>query len=1423
MANDNTKKFLGIAGTQALVNEIKGKVTKVTSTDNAVVRFNGTGGSVQNSSVTIADTGSITIGGTWTDTSGNNPYLSMGGYAKLTGNTSGAFTFAPSNTPTFLATTTEFRPISSTANQVDLGSSQYRFRNIYAGTSLSVPTVNATSVVNTPSLKNSNTSTNLISVPDDVGTIALTKNTVNITGDQTIYNTKTFKQRPTLEVTRLPSDYQEIEYVESSGTAYINTGLPVHMNWKYKIVFQQNTTSTYRIWGAFSQQSYNGGFNASLTYASNNWMVRWETVSGQTRAVNLPIMDTRKHVLYIDQGNTYFDGVSYGISAGHDASAVSNCNAFLFTINPGETTPSGTMNGKVYSYQVWNDNDVLVQDLVPCIRKSDNTIGFYDLEGENFIQAVTGTFTAGQDVVDSNFLVFSDLSDVAISGDYNDLKNKPTITLDYNDLINKPTNHVTTDTEQTITGIKTIVGQTKIKGSAAAASADNSTNGFSFWKSTTTNFNKTTSDYLGLISPNDNGALGFYGRTALFFRPVITNGSVDTNYGVTMNSTGLFPGSASMPLGNSSNPWGNIYGNNVHIGSNVYLTGTTIKKVATLGNTTATYTYTLPTATGTLALVGDNNHTHNYLPLTGATIDDDFGITTGSDDNIDFTTGRDGNINLQTGTDGSIYLKTAGDGRVRIGRVNSTYYATLSTSDLTASRVFSFPNAAGTFATETWVDDNYQTALDTQTAYASKGTATKVPQITTNAWGQVTSITEVDITQPTVNNGVLKIKANGTSKGTFSANQSGNTEINITASDLGLASAMKFIGTSTTAITDGATTSPINISGAGSYTPNRGDIVLYGGKEYIWTETAWEQFGDEGSYALKTITISGSGALGGSGTLENNVTITHNELNTSGAKGTAAVYKTTLDKYGHVLSAAEATASDVGAVAKVSSTDNAIVRFNGTNGEIQDSVPKIDDSGNITSTKSIFLQTVGSSVSDTNASRLYFGTSPSSYYSYLASNTSGAFTMASKNGNFTFYPNTGTYNCIMTNSGSHLGRGDNNGGYAWGSLYTKGKVYKHKGGSNGFYEINWPSNDGTLALVGDNNHTHAYVPLAGGTMTGDLSLGNHDITNANSVSANAFTIGDSNSSTTFSKSDFTYFETIGDSYDWTYVLPHLTRFEDENGNANASIAILTSGKLEFNSDGSYDGSGTWFVEEGYNTAAYTVEGVYRSDFGQNQTIAQFPTTSNNDPDEVTYETVAYRSWVQNQGYITSSALNGLVHTTGNETIDGIKTFSKTIQAANGINLGNTNSIKPLVFNSSTSGGRYVNLYPTTNNSNSFTLYLPAADGTLATQEWVNNKGYITSSSLSNLVPYTGATGDLDIGSHSIISSDEDGLTLVSTNENEFNFRAKVSNSSAQAGFYLSTQLLSANQYVRLKIPTTAGTIATEEYVDSKQVQVLRFI
>lgn len=133
----------------------------------------------------------------------------------------------------------------------------------------------------------------------------------------------------------------------------------------------------------------------------------------------------------------------------------------------------------------------------------------------------------------------------------------------------------------------------------------------------------------------------------------------------------------------------------------------------------------------------------------------------------------------------------------------------------------------------------------------------------------------------------------------------------------GLSGAMHFCGTTTTALTDGATTATLAGSGLNKTTGFvAGDVVIYSNKEFVWTGSAWELLGDEGSYALKTVTITGTGELGGGGAISSNQTITHNTsgatAGTYGPTQTAAVSgsnntkinvpKITVNEYGHVTS-----------------------------------------------------------------------------------------------------------------------------------------------------------------------------------------------------------------------------------------------------------------------------------------------------------------------------------------------------------------------------------------------------------------------------------------------------------------------------------------------------------------------------------------
>ena len=93
----------------------------------------------------------------------------------------------------------------------------------------------------------------------------------------------------------------------------------------------------------------------------------------------------------------------------------------------------------------------------------------------------------------------------------------------------------------------------------------------------------------------------------------------------------------------------------------------------------------------------------------------------------------------------------------------------------------------------------------------------------------------------------------------------GSAAVTIAASDLGLASAMLFLGTTTTAITDGSTTNPVVLGGSNK-TVTAGNVVLYGSKEFVWTGSAWEELGNEGSYKIVQAAVADPSASGTSNT-----------------------------------------------------------------------------------------------------------------------------------------------------------------------------------------------------------------------------------------------------------------------------------------------------------------------------------------------------------------------------------------------------------------------------------------------------------------------------------------------------------------------------------------------------------------------------
>lgn len=75
-----------------------------------------------------------------------------------------------------------------------------------------------------------------------------------------------------------------------------------------------------------------------------------------------------------------------------------------------------------------------------------------------------------------------------------------------------------------------------------------------------------------------------------------------------------------------------------------------------------------------------------------------------------------------------------------------------------------------------------------------------------------------------------------------------------------------YLGPTTTALTDGATTNPITISG-NSHSCANGDLVNYGDKEFLWDGSKWHEMGDLGAFKALAYKDNASGTYTPAGTV----------------------------------------------------------------------------------------------------------------------------------------------------------------------------------------------------------------------------------------------------------------------------------------------------------------------------------------------------------------------------------------------------------------------------------------------------------------------------------------------------------------------------------------------------------------------------
>ena len=191
-----------------------------------------------------------------------------------------------------------------------------------------------------------------------------------------------------------PSIYQKVEYIESTGTQYINTGVSENSIYGMEFVFEINKIGV-------SYQSLVAGTLDVFTLGSRN-----ETTGLYLRLKSAEIFNktgivvSGKNVLSVRNGVVVLNGTQIGT---YTDGAFSNNTGPVYVFTNSGVTRISTM--RVYGLKFFNSSGELIRNFVPCYRKSDNVTGLYD--------SVTNSLYA--DPFKTKFLLGSDIESTGVA------------------------------------------------------------------------------------------------------------------------------------------------------------------------------------------------------------------------------------------------------------------------------------------------------------------------------------------------------------------------------------------------------------------------------------------------------------------------------------------------------------------------------------------------------------------------------------------------------------------------------------------------------------------------------------------------------------------------------------------------------------------------------------------------------------------------------------------------------------------------------------------------------------------------------------------------------------------------------------------------------------------------------------------------
>ena len=193
----------------------------------------------------------------------------------------------------------------------------------------------------------------------------------------------------------LPSGYKRLLYIESTGTQYVNTGFVSTRGWKatFEWMFTVAPSEEQDVLGGYI--SISGGYQREYVIARNGqWALGHASNSAYAGNAAVNVKYSISASTTSGDGYLYVNGeklrqytTTFNAHAAHDVYVFAMCGAG----NSAECHASG----RLYSLKLFDPNNVLVRNFIPCINGAGE-IGLYDTVNGVFCgNSGTGVFIAG--------------------------------------------------------------------------------------------------------------------------------------------------------------------------------------------------------------------------------------------------------------------------------------------------------------------------------------------------------------------------------------------------------------------------------------------------------------------------------------------------------------------------------------------------------------------------------------------------------------------------------------------------------------------------------------------------------------------------------------------------------------------------------------------------------------------------------------------------------------------------------------------------------------------------------------------------------------------------------------------------------------------------------------------------------------------